>query len=342
MGRGRGAVRRLAAAGAALAVAGAGLALGRRRLWPAAPRGGADLVRARTMARREPSPTGAGLGVVVNSGAGSTGDGDLVEELRRTWPEATVIELAEGDDLPAALEKLAGNARALGVAGGDGSVNAGAGVAHAHDLPLVAVPGGTLNHFARDLGVASVADVAAAVAAGEVVAVDLATIAGRPFLNAASFGGYPELVDARERLEDRIGKWPAMVVALMWVLRHGEPLDVELDGRSRRIWMIFVGNCRYHPSGFAPSWRARLDDGELDVRLVDASRPWSRTRLVFAVLTGRLGRCRVYEQRSARQLRVRSPGGPLRLARDGETFDGPCEFVVTKEDRPLHVYAPTP
>ena len=325
-------------------VAGAGLgvaiAFGSRRLWPVAPRGGADLRTVRTAGRRDPIVTGAGVAVLVNSGSGSGSDRDPAEELRKGLPEATVVDLGEGEDLVVALETLAAGAEALGVAGGDGSLNAGAGVAHEHDLPLLAVPIGTLNHFARDLGLESVAEAVKAVRHGQVVAVDLACIDGRPFLNTASFGSYVDLVDARERLEERIGKWPAMVLALVGVLRRGEPLDVELDGRRRRIWMIFIGNCRYHPSGFAPSWRARLDDGELDIRVVEAGEPWSRTRLVLAVLTGRLGRCRVYEQRCARELRVRSLAGPLRLARDGETFDGPAEFVVTKYDRPLAVYGP--
>lgn len=319
---------------------GAVLALGSPRLWPVAPKAGADLRLVRTSARRTPSPRGEGLAVVVNPGAGSATD-DLVDELRQGLPEARVVELAEGEVLVAVLEKLAPEVVALGVAGGDGSINAAAGVAHAHDLPLVVIPGGTLNHFARDLGLESLDEVITAVQSGEVVAVDLATIAGQPFLNTASVGSYPELVDTRERLEDRIGKWPAMIVALARVLRRSEPLDIDLDGHRRRIWMIFIGNCRYHPSGFAPRWRERLDDGELDIRLVDATQPWSRARLVMAVLTGLLGRCRVYEQRRTRQLRVRSPRGPQRLARDGETFDGPTEFLVTKDSRPLHVYAPT-
>jgi diacylglycerol kinase family enzyme len=38
------------------------------------------------------------------------------------------------------------------VAGGDGTVAAVAGVTVERDLPLVGVPTGTLNHFARDLG----------------------------------------------------------------------------------------------------------------------------------------------------------------------------------------------
>ncbi|HEX7277170.1 MAG TPA: diacylglycerol kinase family protein, partial [Acidimicrobiales bacterium] len=246
-----------------------------------------------------------------------------------------------GDDLLQALEQAADRARALGVAGGDGTVNAAAGVAAARKMPLLVVPGGTLNHFAHALGLEAIADAAAAVRDGRVVVVDRAEIAGRTFLNTGSIGGYTDLVDAREKLENRIGKWPAMVVALVDVLRHSEPVPVELDGVATTVWMVFIGNCRYHPDGFGPSWRERLDDGMLDIRIVHGH-PWSRVRLLASVLTGTLGRCRVYEQRCVARMGVRSLAGPLRLAHDGETFDGPEEFEICKADEPLLVYAPAP
>lgn len=137
-----------------------------------------------------------------------------------------------------------------------------------------------------------------------------------------------------------IGKWPAMIIALVGVLRRSSPTEVEIDGRTRRLWMIFVGNCTYHPHGFAPSWRTRLDDGRLDVRMIDASMPGGRLRLVAAVLTGRLGRCRAYEQIQVRELRIRRLDHDRRLARDGKTFDGSAEFTITKCPEPLLVYAP--
>jgi undecaprenyl-diphosphatase len=177
---------------------------------------------------------------------------------------------------------------------------------------------------------------------GHLVAVDLGCIDGKPFLNTASFGSYSELVDAREKLEGRIGKWPAMLVALVRVLRRSQPIRVEIDGQVRSLWMVFVGNCRYHPHGFAPTWRERLDDGQLEVRLVGGEHPWARSRLLLAVLTGTLGRSRVYEELVTRELRVRSLDGPLRLARDGETFDGSTDVVIGKEGRPLSVYVPLP
>lgn len=316
------------------------VALATRRSWPLAPHDAADLSPALTKLGQEPSPEGRGLCVVVNETAGPSLAGSPVEELRQGLPGAEIVEVDEGTDLAAALEQAAASTLALGVAGGDGSINAAAEVAAATAKPLVVIPAGTLNHLARDLGLLSVADAVAAVRAGQTVAIDLATIADRVFLNTASFGSYVDLVDARERLESTIGKWPAVLVALVRVLRSSEPVEVELDGRRRRIWMVFIGNCRYEPDGFSPSWRPRLDDGRLDIRVVDGSAPWSRARLGLALITGTLGRCRAYEQWTATELTVRSLQGPLRLARDGETFDGDERFSVTKWGKPLAVYVP--
>jgi undecaprenyl-diphosphatase len=326
-----------AVVGAAL---GAAAAVGTTRLWPVAPHEPAQVRTALTRAEVEPSPKGDGLVVVVNPSAGSSEQ--AAEELRAELPEADVVELEEGADLAAALADAATRGCALGVAGGDGSVNAAAALAAEHDMPLFVVPSGTLNHFAYALGLDSIGDAAEAVREGRAVAVDRGVIGGQSFVNTASIGSYVDLVDARERLQDRIGKWPAVVVALFKVLRRAHPMELEIDGRRRRIWMVFVGNCRYHPSGFAPSWRERLDDGQLDIRIVDGTRPWSRLRLLLSVMTGRLARCGAYEQRYVASLHVKSVEGPLRLARDGETFDGPEEFTISKAEEPLRVYAPEP
>ena len=322
------------AGGAVLGLA-AGLAT--RRLWPVAPHEPAEAAPALTRAEVDPSPEGEGVVVVVNASAGTADK--VLDELRAELPQAEIVEVGPDDDLLQTLEQAADRSRAFGVAGGDGTVNAAAGVAAARKEPLLVVPGGTLNHFAHALGLEAVADAAEAVRQGRVVVVDRAEIDGHTFLNTGSIGAYTELVDAREKLEDRIGKWPAMVVALVQVLRHSAPVAVELDGVATSVWMIFIGNCRYHPDGFGPSWREKLDDGILDIRIVHGH-PWSRTRLLASVLTGTLGRCRVYEQRCVRTMHVKSLDGPLRLARDGETFDGSEEFDICKADDPLLVFVP--
>jgi diacylglycerol kinase family enzyme len=339
------ATRRGPRAAALRVAAGVGIGLATRFVWSVAPKEPAAVAPHRTWTGLDPSPTGAGVGVVVNPGAGAgrMGGPDPVEVLREGLPEAEIVELDDPSDLPDELERLAtSGVRALGIAGGDGSINAAAGVAMKHRLPLVVVPAGTLNHLARDLGVETIEDAVDAVRGGHAVEIDVARIDGRPFLNTASFGSYVEIVDAREELERRIGKWPALVVALVRVLRHGEAVQVRIDGERQDLWVAFIGNCRYQPDGMAPTWRERLDDGQLDIRVADAGHPFCRLRLIAAATTGRLARSPVFRTWRTTNLHIESADGPLRLARDGETFDGTDAFDVLKNGDRLAVYTPRP
>jgi undecaprenyl-diphosphatase len=329
----------MTAVGLALGVAAAGATT---RWWPVAPKVPAVVRRAWSPLDLAAVVEGRGVAIVVNPSSGPALASDPADELRRLLPEATVLELGPELDLDDALRRAVAACDVLGVAGGDGTVNAAAGAAVEAGLPLLVVPAGTLNHFARDLGVTGPGDAVDALAAGRAVGVDVGLIAGQPFLNTASFGSYSELVDARERLEGMIGKWPALLVALVTVLRRTVPCEIDLDSRRRRVWLVFIGNCAYQPTGFAPSWRERLDDGLFDVRLVDADEPWARVRLLVSLAVGRLDSSRVYEAFTADRLHVRSHLGPMRLARDGETFDGPAAFTITKHPARLAVFAPRP
>jgi diacylglycerol kinase family enzyme len=287
-----------------------------------------------------PRTSGEGVVFVVNPRAGAVHSSTPTETLRAALPAARVVEVEDTALLDRVLRDASEDAEVLGVAGGDGSVSAAAAIAAGAGMPMVVVPTGTLNHFARDVGVATVDDVIAAVGEGTVIGVDRGLVGDTTFLNAASLGAYVDLVDIRERLETRIGKWPAAVVAFVRVLRRSPPIAIELNGDRLLVWTVFIGNCRYLPSGSAPRSRARLDDGCFDVRFVDASRRWARTRLLLAVLTGRLGHSRAYQERTLRELRIRAPNGPLRWALDGETVDVPDDVTVTKSDETLLVYVP--
>jgi diacylglycerol kinase family enzyme len=296
-------------------------------------------LRARAGAARGPAIVGgAGLAIIANPSAGSRGADTIVDDLAADLPDALVISIGDGP-LEAAFSRAAG-ASVLGVVGGDGTINAAAEHALASSRPLAVFPGGTLNHFARDLGVDDEGATVGALRNGDLVAVDAGTIDAAPFLNTASFGSYAEFVDCRERFEGAIGKWAAAVVAAAYVLARASAVRVEIDGEERRIWMIFIGNCAYDPPNLAPRSRPRLDDGFFDVRFVDGSGRWSRARLLGALATGRLARSKVYTRMLVRSLEIHSLDGPLRLARDGETFDGGTDVRVAKHPERLRVYAP--
>lgn len=293
--------------------------------------------------RVDPLPDGTGLVVAANASSGSGSAAQMFDAIGERLPGATILRFdPDGDEeLDDLVRRAAAEGVALGVVGGDGTVNLAARAALEAGVPIVVFPGGTLNHFARDLGVDELDDAVDAVRSGDVVAIDVGLIGDRPFLNNASIGSYSELVDERERIESRLGKWPAMLLALIKVLRRGRSFDVTIDGVDRCVWMVFFGNGVYEPAGFAPSTRPDLVDGLLDVRLIDATAPFSRARLVGAVLFGALARSRVYEQRVANRVTICcADDGPSRLAADGETFDGPSDFVVGKRPAALLVHVP--
>ncbi|MER6301743.1 phosphatase PAP2 family protein [Kitasatospora sp. NPDC001539] len=335
-------------AGAALGAAAAGTTL---RWWPRAsdaPPSAAPAARPAPALKR-----GRGLSVVVNSGSGNgspiaAGPEDTAEELRAMLPEADVRVCGPQDDLAKMLGEAADRAAAvdgaLGVCGGDGSVNLAAALAVERALPLAVFPGGTLNHFALDLGATTHGATAEAVEAGSAVGVDLGLAADadgtRTFVNTFSLGIYPELVHQREKLEGRIGKWPALAVAVAKLLPSAEPVTVHAAGRPRRLWLLFAGNGAYEPAGLAPTRRAALADGLLDVRVVDGGRPFARTRLAAAFLSGTLDRSRVYRTVRLRALEVDSLGDADRIAVDGESVPAHGALRLSKSPAALTVYRP--
>ncbi|MGV9564509.1 phosphatase PAP2 family protein [Streptomyces sp. NPDC003480] len=287
-------------------------------------------------------PDGAGLVVVVNKGSGTP---DRVRALQDALPAAETVE-CEPADVRAGLEKAAARARVLGVCGGDGTVNAAADVALRHGLPLAVLPGGTLNHFALDLGIEEVHDAVRALKRGDAVRVDVGRFSSGEtqgcFLNTFSLGVYPELVRERERWSSRIGGWPAGVVAALRVLRGDHhPLRVEQDGRTHPLWLLFAGNGTYHRRGLAPGRRHDLADGRLDVRVVHGGRR-PATRLLAAAFAGPLSRSPVHSAVRVRRLRLDGVAPGTLLAYDGEVAEAAGPVTLEKLPEALTVYRPLP
>ena len=240
------------------------------------------------------APTGEGVFLVLNpsSGRAVVTRPDPAPTLARLLPDARIHPLAEGEDVRSVVRAaLAADPppRILGVCGGDGTAASVAHLAREADLPLLVVPGGTFNHFARTAGVESIDDAVGALAAGEGLLVDVGELrlgTGEPetVLNAASVGVYPDFVAAREEREGVLGKWVAGIVASILVLRRADPVDFVLDGRRIRAWSLFVGINRNHAIVPAPMQRRRLDDGLLDIRILHAR---SRAHAVAAMSFGR-------------------------------------------------------
>ncbi|MGW5735782.1 MULTISPECIES: phosphatase PAP2 family protein [Streptomyces] len=289
-------------------------------------------------------PGGEGLVVVVNSAAARAPG--PAQALREALPLAEVVECGPAD-LAAELEKAAERARVLGVCGGDGSANAAVAVALRHRLPLAVLPGGTLNHFAYDIDVEEPRDLCRAVEAGDAVSVDVGRFRADSgpqgyFLNSFSLGVYPELVRLRDRWAHHVGGRAAAVLAAARLVRSDrQPLNAEVGGRKRGLWLIFAGNCTYHRLGFAPGRRLDLADGLLDIRIVHGGRG-PGARLLAAALAGPLMRSPAQAAVHQPTLRVDGLEPGTVVSYDGEETITEGGLTVDKLPGALTVYRPLP
>lgn len=331
---------------------GAGAALITRKWWPVRP---PIPDTSRTWTSAPELPGGDGLSIVVNTLGGSFTE-ETAAALQEVFPKAYINSVASGENLLQEIQSTATfpGTKALGVWGGDGTVGAAASAAIEHSLPLLVLPGGTLNHFARDAGIGSLKDALKAAAGGEAALADVGVVsverglAGNPetveliMLNTASIGMYPNLVRRREHLQPALGKPLAGVVAMFRTFAAGTPTTLIVDGVRHRLWIAYVGRGRYYPRDHAPLMRPVLDDGVLDVRMITADESLARLRLLWSVLTGTVATSRITHLREATRLRVDSAGSPMVLAVDGEVLAGVRSAEFRVERRALTYYSPQP
>jgi diacylglycerol kinase family enzyme/membrane-associated phospholipid phosphatase len=288
-------------------------------------------------------PDGEGVILVVNPRSGSGTGAEVIEQVREALPRTEIVEVDESDDIEKELKEAATRAEVLAVAGGDGTVSCAAGVAVEADIPLAVFPGGTFNHFAKDIGCETVARTVNAIKKGHVSCVDIACINDTNMvINTASIGAYPMFVQTREKLEHKIGKPMAGIYAMFHTLRHGVPVRIKYDNKSLQTSLFFVGNSVYLPSGFAPSRRERMDDGLLDVRILETGRRLARIRILVALALGRLTRSPLYHEMRVPEFSFTAVDGPTILAHDGEVGTEFSEATFSVRYRALPVYRRLP
>jgi YegS/Rv2252/BmrU family lipid kinase len=233
--------------------------------------------------------------VILNaaSGGGQSADIEAAVSARLGAAGMSVrfVALIDGVDLAAEVARAVAQGVSLVVAaGGDGTVNAVVNAMHPSHVPLGILPLGTLNHFARDLGIPVDLEPALDVLLeGSVMAVDAAEVNGRLFVNNASVGLYPRIVRLRARFEGpRLGKWLVAAWATWRVTRTGRAMRVQLtaDGVavSRTTPLVFVGNNAYRMAGFDAGSRESLQGAALAVYVVRTSGRWNLLRLVWRIL----------------------------------------------------------
>jgi diacylglycerol kinase family enzyme len=233
--------------------------------------------------------------IVLNDSSGSGDCAKSAQQLSEIFAEAgreaRVTIARGGDQLRTAMkEAVKGRCETLVAGGGDGTINTAASELVDSDIPLGVIPLGTLNHFAKDLGIPiDLAGAAKLVLQGVLCRVDVGEVNGRVFLNNSSLGAYPAIVRLRERYQaSGWGKWFAALWAGLVVLRRNPFMGVRIEAEGetilRRTPLVFVGNNEYQMTGLQAGSRKSLTTGRLAVYVLHAERRPGLLRLAGQIL----------------------------------------------------------
>ena len=274
--------------------------------------------------------------------------GATVEEALRSAGVDAKVELIAGGDCSVRCRAIAerGDAMVI-VGGGDGTISAAASALVGTETALGILPLGTLNHFARDLGLPTeINEAAKLIARGKTRRVDVAEMNERIFINNSAIGLYPLMVVGRDLQRRRLGrsKRLAMIVAsARTLLRFGHQrliLTVNDDKERVDTPLLFVGNNDYRIDIGAPGQRESLDDGQLCVMVM---RKKTRRGLIAASVRALLNRTRDDDMEmidGVERLRVSSHRSAIAVSLDGEVVraEPPLDYHIRK--RALRVIAP--
>lgn len=270
--------------------------------------------------------------VILNTGAGAGCSADRVSRLQEKFAgvgiQAQVRCVRGGEHIATEVRSaIAAGVGAVVAAGGDGTVSAVAAGLVDSPACLGVLPMGTLNHFAKDLGIPVDEDAAIGViASGRTRSVDAGEVNGRLFVNNSSLGLYPDIVRERNRRQGRLGhgKWRALIDASINAARRYPLLDVkiEVDGTilSRSTPFVFVGNNAYKMEGFEIGERDVLDGGQLSLYLTQRMGRFGLLKLAFMALMQRLQQARDFNAVAAREFTVHTRHRRVRVSADGEVM----------------------
>ncbi len=271
------------------------------------------------------------LVLILNRDAGalrSIDTGQAAEALGAIFRErghTVATEVHEGKGTVGAIDSACrnGDAEAIIVGGGDGTISAAAAAAAKYGVALGVLPLGTMNLFARSLGMPLEMRAAAAALAGGILAeVDICEVNGRLFVHHVAIGLHANLVRARDRMDyaSRLGKMRASLQAWWIVVRSPPRLDATIlaDARSfrRRTAAIFLSN---NPlgEGHLP-YADDPSEGALGLYVVRSRRLPDLVKLTALIAVGAIADNPHLEKWLAREIEIGLPASRVDASVDGE------------------------
>ena len=234
--------------------------------------------------------------------------------------------------------------------GGDGTINGAGSALAGSSMPLGIVPGGSGNGLARDLGLPRDPAQALAIAAsGRERSIDAGELDGSLFFNVAGIGLDAEIA-ARIAAPGARRGFSGYIFATLQEMRKYEPEMFEIriaagdadavpfdtQPIERRALFVALANSRQYGNGAQIAPRAELDDGIIDVVVVEARPAWAFASRIPAFFRGTLEESADLLMRRATRLSIRA-ARPIRFHVDGEPRSGSETLTLRVHPRALRV-----
>ncbi|HTV68498.1 MAG TPA: lipid kinase [Rhizobiaceae bacterium] len=268
---------------------------------------------------------------------------EIVQRLEAGGLSVTIEPFSALPELARDIVRLREMADCIIIAGGDGTVSAGAMAVMESGLPLGILPLGTANDLARTLGLpVDVMEAVDVIAGGYERRIDLGSVNGHAFFNVASIGLSTQLANSLSpEIKRRWGRL-GYAIAASKVLARARPFTAWIREKDSTIkvktFQIAVGNGRHYGGGNVVEASAAIDDGHLDLYSLETQNVWKLALMLRSFRSGthgawdevRTARCVEFDVRTKR---------PQPVNTDGEIVTStPASFRVHPEA--IAVYAP--
>jgi diacylglycerol kinase (ATP) len=293
------------------------------------------------------------IAVIINP---ISGTGGRIEVARKRAEHAAALITARGLDAEVFMTERPGHARELAAAalargvrtvvawGGDGTVNEVASVLAFRDATLAIVPSGSGNGLARELLIPLEPDGGFDAAfCGRECRIDAGELDSRLFFNIAGVGLDARIAHrfAADGLVRR-GFLRYLEIAAQELFTYKpESHTVVTDGVSIRVdaLMIAIANARQYGNGALIAPDARLNDGRLDVIVIERRSPLAAIAQAPRIFLGQIAKVRGVTQRHAQEIEITS-SGPMVYHVDGEPFVGGASIAARSRAGALRVMVP--
>lgn len=273
----------------------------------------------------------------------------MLEQAGISFTENATIEPGHATAL--CVEAISNGARFILALGGDGTINEVANgilsqdVVPSKDITLAQIPIGTGNDWGRTLGIPKdYSKAIAAVQGGKTILQDVGKVhfqegnspTERFFVNIAGMGFDAEVgkVANKKKAEGK-GGITGYVSTLVHCLRHhkAQALTFSIDGKTIakvNAFSLVVGICNYNGGGMKQCPNAIIDDGLLDLTMIEDIAKLKVIRNIPNLFTGKFVRNKEVSLYQGKEVLVE--GENILLETDGEVIGyGPARFVIEEK-----------